>query len=485
MHATDWLRAAALAGLCLASGCSSGAGAPEFDAALAGGARERKAPIVRAAPLERRAMTQWLETTAVVESEGAVDVLPKAAGIVVEIAVEEGDRVESGALLARLERRDQELAVRDAQVAVQEARGALAQSGLAVSDAESRLESARESAAQAERDYQRDLRLTEDAEGPAMLSDKALESSKLARDKARHDVTVAALALDKAGLDRDAAATALERAELTLQKSELALSHTDVRAPAAGVVARRTIKLGDSASPAKAAFALTDPDALRVVLWRPQRELALFARADRAGGALPAGAAATDGEVGALGLVATAEALPGASFEGRILRVSPTVDPASGSFAVTASLSPRSASPGRARLLPGMLVRLRIPTDVHADALVAPKRALVREGDTAALWLVRDGRVERVPVTEGYQDAEASEVLPQGGQALAAGELVVVVGGRDLEHGDSVSLEERAESDAATPEATPQQPAPTETAEAADAAADPAARAGANGAAGG
>jgi multidrug efflux pump subunit AcrA (membrane-fusion protein) len=103
-------------------------------------------------------------------------------------------------------------------------------------------------------------------------------------------------------------------------------------------------------------------------------------------------------------------------------------------------MQPEDRARSGARLLPGMLVRLEIVTDRHTRALVAPKRALRREGDRSTIFVV-DGNVARaIAVAEGFSDEQGIEVIPQGDAKLSAGMRVVVVGNRDLEDGAEVSL---------------------------------------------
>jgi len=129
----------------------------------------------------------------------------------------------------------------------------------------------------------------------------------------------------------------------------------------------------------------------------------------------------------------------GGRFQARgwIERVSPTVDPASGNFRVTARLE--TGEPPD-RLLPGMLVRLDIVTERHPDSLVVPKRAIRREGDRGVIFLVEGGVAREVEVEEGFTAGDYVEVLPLGEATLAEGAEVVVVGNRDLETGAEVAV---------------------------------------------
>jgi membrane fusion protein, multidrug efflux system len=187
-----------------------------------------------------------------------------------------------------------------------------------------------------------------------------------------------------------------------------------------------------SARAGVAGFTLIDTDDLRVVFYRPQRELSLFRPRDNANG--------EPGPVNALELTAETEALPGAKFRGVIERVSPTIDPQSGAFRVTASMEVAAENDPTAKLLPGMLVRLHIVTERHPNAHVVPKRAVLREGEVGHIIVVRDGRAHRVTIEEGLSDDEYVEIRAAGENTFEVGEPVVVVGNRDLEEGAEVQI---------------------------------------------
>jgi membrane fusion protein (multidrug efflux system) len=418
------------------------------------GARPREAAKVLVAPVERADMIEWLEATTVVESEREIQVFPRNTGNAVEVLVEEGDAVEAEAVLARLDRREQALAVRDAEVALEESRTAKQRAELAVPEAREKQKSARRAAEQAETDYQRDLKLASQGDLPSSVSKKALDASLLARDNALHQVEQEELALRRAEFEAQSSKTAIARAELALEKARIALSYTEVRAPFAGLIAKRSIRVGDAISPAAAVFTLTDPVALRAVFYRPQRELALFARPSQGEGRerLP--------------VWATTEALPGRQFRGEVLRTSPTVDASSGAFRVTARLERESEG---AQLLAGMLVRLRIAVGKHPQALVVPKRSFSREGGAGHVYAVRDNTARRVEVTEGYSDDQRVEVLPVAGAVLTSDDVVILVGSRDIEDGTPVRPE-REGALQPTPAANPAAPAADSGAPAATAA---------------
>ena len=402
--------------------------------------KKRDPTRVRVEPIVRREMLRILETTTRVESEQQVEVKPRGSGVVVEILVEEGQAVSEGQVLARLDARELVIAVSDAEVALEESKASEPRLALATREAEAKLATAKRSYEQVLRDYERNEAIALAAPNrPALLSPKDLDASRLARDNAQADVATAELSVEKAKLDQVNAKTEARRAQLTLERARLNLANMSLTAPFAGILATRNIKVGDTLTAGTAAFTLTDPQNLRAIFYRPQRELGLFTRS-RADSDAPSGKGANGGHSAELELFASAEALPGARFRGRIERIAPTIDPQSGNFRVTARMQALPEEGGGPQLLPGMLVRLEIITERRPNALVIPKRALRRDGDLNLVFVVREGHARRIAVAEGLSDDEHLEVSPLDGAALESGELVVVVGNRDMEDGSEVEI---------------------------------------------
>lgn len=458
------LRATAAIVVCaFTAACSGGTDAAQGPKA---GAAKRREPVrVRVAPVEQREMVAKLQTTTTVHSEKEIQLYPRASGLVTEVFVQPGDTVEVGQELAAVDDREARALVADARVAIAEAKDAIARAEVAMREAEARVGQTKLEWEQAQRDYERN-------EKASLISQQALEALRTARDTRANEHETAKLGRDRSVIEARSSATALERAQLSLARAELELSYTRIQAPIAGIVANAGVRVGGTVGrgvsvleTAGAAFVITDLDDLHVEFYRPQRELAWFL------GATAADATSTSptNPGRTLEVHATAEALPGMTFRGTIERISPAIDPQSGSFTVHAHIEPSAAvedgglhetshthahTPGptngptnghalpRARLLPGMLVRLEIVTDRHPNALVVPKRCLRREGEATLIFIVRDGRARRVEVREGFADDTSCEVTPLEANALAAGDLVVVVGNRELEDGSEVAIEE-------------------------------------------
>ena len=194
----------------------------------------------------------------------------------------------------------------------------------------------------------------------------------------------------------------VENARAANRLANLELSWTTVTAPISGVVAERMIKPGNFVQANTPIFRIVDDARLEAELNVPERELATL-------------------EAG-LPVTLSVDALPGRTFEGTIDRVSPVVDADSGTFRVVAAFA------GKGDLKPGMFGRISIDYDQRADALTVPRAALLEDEAEPAVFVVDEGKAERVPIELGYLDGEWAEVrggLEEGAQVVTAGKATL------------------------------------------------------------
>ena len=196
----------------------------------------------------------------------------------------------------------------------------------------------------------------------------------------------------------DTALSTLESARAQLNGNEIQLAYARIEAPFGGLIIERAVKQGEMLTNGQRLFRVSDFDPLLCQISVPERDLTRLSVGQRA-----------DIEV---------EAFPGETFDGRVLRISPVVDATTGTIRVTLEVNRRN------RLSPGMFSTVRLVTDVRAEALILPKRALSLESLADEVFVVEDGVARRRPVTLGYEEDEQVEVT--GG--LAAGDRVIVVG---------------------------------------------------------
>jgi len=203
----------------------------------------------------------------------------------------------------------------------------------------------------------------------------------------------------------------VERNRLALADARRELSYTQVRAPIAGIVTERLVNLGDQVTVNQPLFRIVDFDSIVARIYVPEKDMARLAV----------------GQPARL----KADALGGQVFAGSIDRISPIVDPATGTVKVTV------ATPRQEGLRPGMYVEVELVTAVHDAALLVPKRALVYDNDQVFVFRLKDERrVERLRVTALLENTDFIE--PAGG--LDAGDELIVAGQSGLKDNGLVRL---------------------------------------------
>lgn len=195
----------------------------------------------------------------------------------------------------------------------------------------------------------------------------------------------------------------LEQARLRRERARLALEYTVIRAPFAGVITARQAQAGGRVAPGTELCELVKLDDLIARVFVPGQYLAQV-------------------EQGQLASIAS-DFLPGQQFAGWVKRVSPVVDPRSGTFKVTVGVEDRWE-----RLRPGLFVRVQIITATHPDAVLVPKEAVVYDGGERFLFVVADSAATRIQLEAGFEDSRFVEVLSQ----VQPGQSVIVVGQNGL-----------------------------------------------------
>lgn len=202
----------------------------------------------------------------------------------------------------------------------------------------------------------------------------------------------------------------LENARAVNRLANLELSYANVVAPISGVIASRSIKTGNFVQINTPIFRIVDTSRLEATLNVPERELAT----------LKAGQP----------VLLQVDALPGRTFQGEVDRVAPVVDSGSGTFRVICAFD------GGGTLQPGMFGRIRIDYDQRANAMVIPRAALLEGEGDPAVFQVRAGKAQRVPVKLGYTDGAWAEVRA----GLKLGDAVVAAGKVALRDGSAVQV---------------------------------------------
>lgn len=203
----------------------------------------------------------------------------------------------------------------------------------------------------------------------------------------------------------------MEALKATFDLAALELDYTEIKAPIDGVVSERFVKIGNTIDVNEQTFKVTSLEPLISYLHIPERE---YRRIDP-------------------GQPVTIEidALQGISFDANVARVSPVVDPATGTFKITIEVSDETR-----RLKPGMFGRISIVYDSREMALQIPRSAIIEEGGEAVVFIVAGNVAEKRVIQTGYADAGNVEVTA----GLEDNDEVVVVGQMNLKTGSRVSV---------------------------------------------
>jgi RND family efflux transporter MFP subunit len=209
----------------------------------------------------------------------------------------------------------------------------------------------------------------------------------------------------------------LADANARLAAAEKQLGYTVFRAPFSGIVSERHVNAGDNVSVGNPVFAIVDPSSLRLEAQVPVTALASL-------------------KVGTPVSFAV-DALGDRGFEGRIVRINPAVDPATGQVRITVSL-PNKAG----RLVAGLFAQGRVAVEAR-EGIVLPGSAIDRRGIRPTVTKVDKGTAIRVEVALGIEDPTIDRVEITTG--LAVGDTIVIGAARGVQPGTKVRVAAPAE----------------------------------------
>jgi membrane fusion protein, multidrug efflux system len=191
----------------------------------------------------------------------------------------------------------------------------------------------------------------------------------------------------------------MEALEASYNLARLELDYTQIRAPIDGVVSERYLKLGNTIEAGDPVFRVTGFDPLVAYMFVPEREFRQIAANQP--------------------VQINIDALPGAPIIAKVTRISPVVDPDTGTFKITIEL--RGAEH---RIKPGMFARMSIVYDKHENALQVPRSAIVDTANDAYVFVVEDDIAIRKSIETGFSGDGMVEVT----SGLTDGERVITVG---------------------------------------------------------
>jgi len=289
--------------------------------------------------IQRGSISNFILLSSNLETEIQADVYARAQGIVEEIIKEEGQYVQKGEVMLKLEAEEFELAEERARV-----------------------------------EYEKQLNAFKRMEvmhSEALLSDEEFEDARFA----------------------------LRSAEIAWKEAQLQLDYMSIDAPISGRVGERLTKIGERIQPADKLFSVVNTSEMIAVLYVPEKNINQLQTGQEAR--------------------IYSDNIKDEEFSGRIKRVSPVVDPSSGTFKVTVGV--RNS---QNMLRPGMFVNVHLIIDTRDDAVLIPKTAIVYENEAVNVFVVRDSMAHKIRLDVGFEDSEKVEALSK----IEEGDKVIVVG---------------------------------------------------------
>jgi len=248
------------------------------------------------------------------------------------------------------------------------------------------------------------------------LSESQARLRKLQRDYERN------LELQEKGLisegDFEKIQYDLEALEASFNLASLELDYTQIRAPISGVVSERYLKLGNTVRTGESVFRVTSLEPLVAYMHVPEREFRQIAAGQP--------------------VHIDVDAVTGTPVVATITRVSPIVDPDTGTFKITIELD--GAAHG---IKPGMFGRMNIVYDSHENVLQVPRSAIIESASNTSVFVVEDERGIRREVETGFSSNGMVEII----SGLAENENVITVGHVGLKNEASVVVVNSTDGD--------------------------------------
>lgn len=369
-------------------------------------AKQEAGPIpIQAAPVRARAIQRIVQSVGTLFPFDESVISAEIDGRVAEVNADLGDRVEKGQVLVRISDEEQRyiLAQTEAQLRMSMERVGLRNENERITDITQSTEVRRAQADlfDAEQHYKRIQSLVSQGIGSRAELDQAQARYKAMQ--AGYDQTINGARNLLQDIERN-------KASLELQRKKL--RDTVVYAPFAAAVKEKTVTPGQFVRPNTPLFTLVKIDPIRLRLEIPER-MAPWVKV---------------GQIAAISL----EAFGDRTFQGKIWRISPTVDQTKRTFIVEALVNNPAGE-----LKPGSYARATLPTNRSETVTLVPSTAVAYVFGSNKAYVVNSANViEAREVKVGDRFDSDVEIL----EGLKKGEVIATTQLTRLDTGSKVAI---------------------------------------------
>jgi len=345
-------------------------------------------------PVTRGEITAEVMGTGTLEARLQTIVSSKISGRISDMLEDQGDEVQEGQVLLRLD--DTEL-----RQQVEIARSTLSAANASIERVKAEADRAQAVLDQVKLDHQRNQKL---------FASKSLSANEMDKSEQALEVAQADLAKSKAAVIE--ARKNLIVAQNNLDYQLARLRDTVIRAPFAGLIIRRDREPGDVVVPGTSIFLLISPESLWVRAWVDETEMAGLAIGQE------------------VRVIFRSE--PDVNYAGKVARLGRETDRETRQFLVDVAVAnlPENWSVGQR-------AEVFIETARKKDTVTIPSRLLLHQDGTVGALMLVDGKAEWQNLKTGLRGRELVEIL----EGLRPGDTIITSSGsKRLREGRAVKV---------------------------------------------
>ncbi len=405
----------------LGASCGSGSESKTRNVNVNVAAQDQQAITVTQAKAEARQVPTVIQATGSLVADETSDIAPKTAGKVVNVSVNVGQFVSSGAVIAKIDDRDAQLRLAEARAGVVQAQAGVRQAearlglspggtftastipevravGANIEQLRAELRQAEVNLQQAEINERRYRALVETGD----VSMIVYEQYRTARDAARtaRDTAVARLNSGKQQLEAAintarqnneairAAQANVEAARTQVGTAQQAVADTVVRAPFSGFISARPVAPGEYATSATPIATLVRTNPIKVQIQVAEADVPYVGLGR--------------------GVTIQVDAYKDRSFGGVVTAVNPSIDPASRSAIIEAQIENSDNA-----LRTGMFATAKITRDGGTLGVFVPKEAVLNDQATQSqrIFVIVEGIAKLRTVQIGTEENGMIQIL--------------------------------------------------------------------------
>lgn len=388
---------------------------------------------VTVAGSEAKEVPVYFEATGTLNSDAQTDVAPLVGGKIVEVNFDIGSYVTKGSVLVRLDARDAQLKIQQAEKQAQQAQDAVAQAQANYRQALARVgltenqnfnvnqaaevKTAKAALDLAEQEFKRAERLLETGD----IARTNYDQRRSQRDQARAQYEVALNLANQnyAGVRSAQAAvqiaiSAAKTAQVAVDQARKSLGDMAVLAPISGYVSDKTADPGEFVGTANKIATIMRTSTLRLKIDVPEQAV----------GSIKVGQSVS----------LRTSAYPDRNFSGTVARISPNLNATSRTLTVEAEVDSNGGE-----LKPGLFATVRIAQGKTQQVVLVPASAIRTDGGTNKVFVIKEGRAEEHIVQLGENESDRVQVK----QGLAGEEKVAVSNLDQLYDGVAVNQQQQ------------------------------------------